>query len=52
MKRVDPEMKDVYDARAKECVSDIFKYHVRPDLGCTLESVALDALPLATRMET
>ena len=32
MKRVDPEMKDVYDARAQECVSDIFRYHVKPDL--------------------
>ena len=28
MKRVDPEMKHVYDERAKECVEDIFKYHV------------------------
>ena len=42
MKRVDPEMKDVYDERAKECVADIFNYHVKPELGCTLESVGLE----------
>ena len=45
MKRVDPEMKHVYDERARECVHDIFAYHVREDLGCTLESVALDGTP-------
>ena len=45
MKRVDPEMKDLYDERAKECVHDIFAYHVKPELGVTLESVALDGTP-------
>ena len=39
MKRVDPEMKDLYDQRAAECVADIFNYHVKPELGCTLENV-------------
>ena len=45
MKRVDPEMKELYDERAKECVADIFNYHVKPELGCTLESVCLDGTP-------
>ena len=45
MKRVDPEMKDLYDARAKECIDDIFRYHVKPDLHCTLENVAPDGTP-------
>ena len=48
MKRVDPEMKDLYDARAKECVHDIFQYHVKPDLHCTLENVAPDG---STRLD-
>ena len=42
LKRVDPENGALYDTRADECVSDIFKYHVKPELGCTLESVAPD----------
>ena len=39
MKRVDPEQRALYEERADACVSDIFRYHVKPDLGCTLESV-------------
>ena len=39
LKRVDPENRELYNARAAECVSDILKYHVKPDLGCTLENV-------------
>ena len=42
LKRVDPENAALYDSRADECVNDIFKYHVKPELGCTLESVAPD----------
>ena len=42
LKRVDPENTALYDSRADECVNDIFKYHVKPELGCTLESVAPD----------
>ena len=45
MKRVDPANAALYDSRADECVSDIFQYHVKPELGCTLESVALDGTP-------
>lgn len=36
---VDPGRKAVYEERAKTCVSDIFKYHVHPELGCLLENV-------------
>ncbi len=42
MRRCDPENKDLYDARAKECVDKIFRYHVRPELKCTLETVGTD----------
>ncbi|MGM9626797.1 MAG: AGE family epimerase/isomerase, partial [Faecousia sp.] len=45
MKRVDPENATLYDERAKECIHDIFAYHVKPDLKCTLENVALDGTP-------
>ena len=43
--RVDPENAELYNSRADECVSDILKYHVKPELGCTLESVSLDGTP-------
>ncbi len=39
LSRVDPEHKEIYDARAEECVNDIFKYHVHPELKCLLENV-------------
>ena len=42
LERVDPENKALYEERAKECVHDIFAYHVKPDLKCTLENVAMD----------
>ena len=42
LKRVDPDNAELYDARANECVADIFNYHVKPELGCTLETVAPD----------
>lgn len=48
MKRVDPENIPLYDERAKECIHDIFAYHVKPELGCTLENVAPDG---ATRLD-
>ncbi len=43
--RVDPENSELYNSRADECVQDILKYHVKPELGCTLESVGLDGTP-------
>lgn len=40
--RVDGERKELYEERAKECVEDIFKYHVHPELKCVLENVGPD----------
>ncbi len=37
--RVDPEREALYLERAKHCVEDIFRYHVHPELKCTLENV-------------
>jgi N-acylglucosamine 2-epimerase len=42
MRRCDPENKEYYDAKAKECVEKILKYHFRPELKCTLETVGVD----------
>ena len=42
MKRVDPENSAQYDERARACIHDIFAYHVKPELKCTLENVAPD----------
>lgn len=39
MRRVDPQGREIYDRYSKECVEEIFKYHFKPELGCTLESV-------------
>ena len=39
MRRCDPENTALYEARAKECCETIFKYHFKPELKCTLESV-------------
>ena len=49
--RVDPENAELYNSRADECVSDILKYHVKPELGCTLESVDTDGTPRLTVSE-
>jgi N-acylglucosamine 2-epimerase len=42
LKRVDHEQAALYDGRAAQCVDDIFRYHVKPDLRCLLENVAED----------
>ncbi len=42
LRRVDAEREALYAARAKECVEEIKKYHYKPELGCTLESVGPD----------
>ncbi len=39
LRRCDPENTAQYDERADLCVHDIFAYHHKPDLGCTLENV-------------
>lgn len=43
--RVDPERKALYEERAAQCVDEIFRYHVKPDLKCVLENVAEDGTP-------
>lgn len=42
LRRVDPDWADTYDQRARQCVHDIFAYHRKADMGCTLESVGPD----------
>lgn len=39
LRRVDPEQDALYSERAAQCVDEIFRYHYKPELGCTLESV-------------
>lgn len=39
MRRVDPQNKELYDRYSKECAADIVRYHFKPQLGCTLETV-------------
>ncbi len=39
MLRNDPERKELYEARAVACVEEIFRYHVKDELGCVLENV-------------
>ena len=43
--RVDPERRALYEERARQCVDDIFRYHVKPELKCVLENVAEDGSP-------
>lgn len=45
MRRVDPERAALYDERAAQCVEEIFKYHVKPELKCVLENVDMDGTP-------
>lgn len=45
LRRVDPEQALLYDDRAKQCVEEIFLYHVKPELKCVLENVANDGTP-------
>lgn len=39
LRRVDPAHAEEYDARSQQCVEEIFKYHRKPDMHCTLENV-------------
>ena len=43
--RVDPEHKEEYEQRAQQCVDEIFKYHVKPEMKCLLETVDVDGTP-------
>ncbi|WP_418972865.1 AGE family epimerase/isomerase [Allofournierella sp.] len=42
MRRCDPERTALYDARARECCETIFKYHHKPEMKCTLETVGMN----------
>ncbi len=46
LRRVDPENAAEYDAKAKACTNDIFAYHFKPDLRCTLEVVEPNGTPV------
>ena len=39
LRRADPEGAELYNERSAQCVQDIFTYHRKKDLYCTLESV-------------
>lgn len=39
LRKADPDNAALYDERAAQCVHDIFTYHRKVDLKCTLESV-------------
>jgi N-acylglucosamine 2-epimerase len=43
--RTDPERKSLYEERARKCVDEIFRYHVKTDLGCLLENVDVNGAP-------
>ena len=43
--QADPERKTLYEERAAQCVDEIFRYHVKPELKCVLENVAEDGTP-------
>ena len=42
LRRCDPAHTDEYDQRSQQCVEEIFKYHRKPDMRCTLENVGPD----------
>ena len=41
MRRCDAENKPLYDKRARESANEIVQYHLKPEIGCTLETVGL-----------
>ena len=42
LRRCDPAHAEEYDQRSQRCVEEIFKYHRKPDMHCTLENVGPD----------
>ena len=42
LRRVDTEREALYNERAKECVELIRRFHYKPELGCTLETVGMN----------
>lgn len=39
LRRCDPANAELYDERSRACVKEIFEYHHKPEMRCTLESV-------------
>ena len=46
MRLYDRENAQLYDARAEECTENILRYHYKPELSCTLETVSPDGTPM------
>ena len=42
MRRVDKENEELYNKYSAECIEEIFKYHHKPELKCTLETVGMN----------
>ena len=42
IRKADPERAQIYDQRTAQCVHDIFTYHRKKDMHCTLESVGMN----------
>lgn len=42
LRKVDIENKSKYDKHSQECAQNIFDYHVKEDMKCTLENVGMD----------
>ncbi|NLO85963.1 MAG: N-acylglucosamine 2-epimerase [Clostridiales bacterium] len=42
LRRCDPINAVLYDERSQKCVEDIFTYHHKPEMKCTLESVGMN----------
>lgn len=42
LRQADPEQESLYNGRAAQCVRDIFAYHRKKDLRCTLETVGMN----------
>lgn len=42
MRRFDKENEELYNKRSAQCVEEILKYHHKPELKCTLETVGMN----------
>ena len=42
LRRCDPDNAALYDERSRACVDQIFRYHHKPEMKCTLESVGVN----------
>lgn len=46
MRKYDSENSEKYNTYASECADEIIRYHFKPELGCTLETVETDGTPM------